>query len=1385
MLRLPSRIALTLVMLSMVGLARADDLRWDVPLNDHWQVQPATDPSQAPGADQWVAGELKDWRSMKLDRSASWVDRTQRSDVHRLWFRRTFDVPAEVRGHHVLVEFRRLAGDAIVFVNGRRVDEQLRPGGVVDITQAIAFGRANELRVYVTRDYHGISRPYEQDLLRYITRKHSLSDLSMARWALGITGPVTLKYRPGSAYVRDVFVRPSWRNKKLSIDVELARVDQPDHATVEAVVRDHHGEVVLNVEPATRKTDGQKMHVELSSNWADPIPWQLDAPYLYTVQVTVRRGASVVDRTRPMPFGFREIWTEGRHLYINGQPTRFRLHGRTGDSINEFRLYRLLGANVFYQQASPNLWWRDRVETPIFNTDVIKQADEQGVGLLMPAPNVLDIRKHFHDHPEVQAAYQREVDWFLGHYRDHPSILAWIIGHNTFNPLDGIHPHTMGQRQDYNHPQAKVLRRASELTKQVDGTRLVFSHADGNILDIATANVYTNFAPLQEREDWPMRWAREGDMPYAAVEFGQPIAANFIRGKQQLLSEYLAMYLGDAAYHRETDEARRLLSEPRPSVWGIWRQVKHFPAYWDFQRLFVGNTDRAWRTWGINGGYYYWDFDMGFGDPPGYDRHRQSHYLRYQRLAHMPKITSRPDWADQNFDLRGKNMQPLLVYIAGTPRHTNKTHVFHPGEAIQKQVAVVWDGPGNRPLQASWQVVDPEGSSIERGGMTLHAKAGDIRFAPIEFIAPDTDRRVDLKLKLTVHEDTEWIATDELPLTIMPRSSEPDLDRRVVLFEPESTATRDWLNKLGVSTVAWKDQTEWRPTDLLIVGRDALASAYRLPFTSEDVAAGLNVIIMEQKPTVWESLGFATCENMPRYMFARDQASPVLAGLEPSDLINWRGTPDLLPEFKRLRTHDTRRAPKWTNTHALACSSIKTPEVVGFRAITVCEFDLQYTPLLQWTHGRGRVWFNCLSVEQRIGASPPATRLMSNLLALAGTDEMNRPVARRVLYRGNDEDRNLLERLGVEITNARSLDQPNRTILVLGANFERVPLEQLNRYADDGATVVVLARDQAGLRKLDLKGERRSVQSIPLPSQPSPLFRGIGGSMIRWRCPLEVLALTDEALTVSADGVIAERSQGEGRWVYIQVRPDRVSEAVGDDTARAEAVQLSEARLRQLLATVLTNVGVDVAPPFAQRLTTPNRGPQYRWLRSWDVLGPIIPQTGRIEDIIAKAYPGEEAAIIGNTNVNRRYRQDDGSVLDFRKTARASDNGFVDLGRLISAREKTVAYVTTRVHSESAREARLRLGVDYWLVVWVNGEMVYRTAPNHGPPAANAHQVNIDLKQGTNVVTLKVIAGSKGYGFWANLAEPDVESALDTPDEQIKLYQPLPYPFDPYDFHYW
>jgi hypothetical protein len=54
---------------------------------------------------------------------------------------------------------------------------------------------------------------------------------------------------------------------------------------------------------------------------------------------------------------------------------------------------------------------------------------------------------------------------------------------------------------------------------------LYFSHADGREADISSSNLYFNFTPLQEREEWLSQWATNGILPWYAAEFGAASSA--------------------------------------------------------------------------------------------------------------------------------------------------------------------------------------------------------------------------------------------------------------------------------------------------------------------------------------------------------------------------------------------------------------------------------------------------------------------------------------------------------------------------------------------------------------------------------------------------------------------------------------------------------------------------------------------------------------------------------------------------------------------------------------------------------------------------------------------------------------------------------------------
>jgi beta-galactosidase len=274
---------------------------------------------------------------------------------------------------------------------------------------------------------------------------------------------------------------------------------------------------------------------------------------------------------------------------------------------------------------------------------------------------------------------------------------------NVFNAKDAYkHPQTFGKRSNYRHAKAKVIEKAIGIVKAVDSTRLAYSHADGNLGDIASANNYPNFTPLQEREEYFLEWAKSGDMPYILAETGAPYRGNWFKGKQFLFTEYAAIYFGDKAYESENEEFLKKtidigVTNPDRHGGTIGKALPHMPLFWDFTKLFVENTDRAWRTFGLQG-WHYFNFVATYGYPPGRGPDKPWKY-RYGYLK-KPAL-ERPEWVNPNFDNHREAMQSLLVYIAGTPLHTDKTHAFFAGENIEKQIAAVWDGPVNVDLNCT------------------------------------------------------------------------------------------------------------------------------------------------------------------------------------------------------------------------------------------------------------------------------------------------------------------------------------------------------------------------------------------------------------------------------------------------------------------------------------------------------------------------------------------------------------------------------------------------------------------------------------------------------------------------------------------------------------
>jgi beta-galactosidase len=1369
-----------IAMMFLLAMARICFAQDTIKLAGDWKIQPATLPSAMPDAQNWGSVNIDNrvnWngKGIQSGKGTRW-ENTPHDSINSVWYERKLDIPKTWEKQNVVVDFRRVEGDAIIFVNNKCVAELLRPGGTVNLTSFIEFGKANSLDVFITRDYTGISRGFEQDVLRYRVRKLGPSPLSVSQWPLGITAPVCIISHPAQA-VTDAFCISSYRKKQLTFEVEISSDSEQDNDELQADIFDQNNKAVLTIKSDLLKLVNGKATYRITAPWANPICWELDKPYLYKARVALLHNGKQMGQFKNVSFGFREIWMEGKGLMMNGHPSHWRLTELYGANKNGLSVYRQVGYNVGQVQPASNLWWGANQDTPLMDEEMLDEMDRIGMGCTLPAPSVVILRSSMLDDIRIREAYRQEAEYYIKKYRNHPCVLGWAVSMNSANPKFAIWAQGMGRQDSSTYSQQqKVIQLACNIVKEADPTRLAFSHADGSVGDMSTANVYLNFVPLQEREEWPKEWAKSGNMPYSAVEFGPPYWNNFWKGNQFLLTEYLSMYLGDKAYQTEKpDGLKSLIDFSTRPLNGLWEQVdfKQFPSFWDFQTLFTRNTNRAWRTWGVNGGWLQWILE-GYGDPPGPKKRFTD---RYKLSA---PITQTPEWANPRFSIFQQGNKPLLTYIAGYPVHTDKTHTFYSGEKFQKQIAVIWDGAGKKELNANW-VLKQDDRVIQQGKQKITATTGETKLLLIQLTAPVVLKRTSMQLLLDVTEENGAVTSDTLALSVFPAMQKLPATTKVFVFDPIGKTTA-WLNTLGVRTQNWAKGNS-NKTQVLIIGREALKPGDALPYTEQDLANGLHVIVMEQRPEVWKGMGFETTETMPRYTYIRDHNSWVLSDIKDEDMINWRGTPDLLPEGKSAFDYDMLHAPKWTNTHAVASIALKTPETIGFTPLLQTEFDMAYSPLLEFKYGKGKVTYCTLDLTDRVGNDPVATLLARNLVVSQSTSSAGQ---NEVCYSGGEKGAKLLAKLGII---AKQITVQASGIWVVDSDAT-MSQTTITNFAAKGGIVLYLPQTAEKLRAQGFAVSNKIIYKIQQPDE-NELLRGIGPNMLRWRDALNVVTFNASGQPAGCkaydDGIIMERKTGKGKQIWLQVSPDMLEGRYPDAREKAEAVQLSVIRLTQLTAQLLTNLGAHPNKETAQRLTTVSLPPQFQTLGTWKVLGPYLDNTSDQKKTLETPYPGEQDAIDGGENPNPTYKTKEGKMLDWRKTVSADAGGFVDLSKAFNGiDENAIAYVTKAVTCEFAQTATLRLGVDFWMNAWVNGKPVLQVIKNHSKHA-NEYVLNVPLRKGENIITLKIVSGRGGFGFWANMAynQDKPSTTTSTQVQEVSFYSPLYKFFDPYQFAYW
>lgn len=367
----------------------------------------------------------------------------------RLWYRRSFTVPADWEGQHVLLHFGAVDWNATVFLDGRELGSHRGgyDGFSFDITEAVKPGGTHQLAVAVWDP---------TDTAWQLRGKQSLHPGGCSYTACsGIWQTVWLEPVPES-HIENVVAIPDLENGVLSLTVN-ARI-APGQMKVEAVA--FEGE-----KPVGRAAGGiggeltpriqlnlvqffKARQVWVTTEIKLPIPevrkWSPEAPFLYDLTVELKSGDDrVLDRVSSY-FGMRSVRrgqdAQGApRLLLNGQPILMPGaldQGYWPDGIYvaptdealrfDIEFAKKLGLNAVrkHVKVEPQRWyyWADRL-----GLLVLQDMQTGNCG------DPLTDRPHS---PEAADQWRLEVEHVIGEKINHPSIVCWNLFNEAFGGFD-------------------------------------------------------------------------------------------------------------------------------------------------------------------------------------------------------------------------------------------------------------------------------------------------------------------------------------------------------------------------------------------------------------------------------------------------------------------------------------------------------------------------------------------------------------------------------------------------------------------------------------------------------------------------------------------------------------------------------------------------------------------------------------------------------------------------------------------------------------------------------------------------------------------------------------------------------------------------------------
>jgi beta-galactosidase len=1219
-------------------------------LNGLWRWQPAADntlpvptaawgyykvPACWPGIQDYMQSDYQ-----TLYPAPSWQN-VNLGEVQSAWYERIITIPQDWAGRRIVLDVEYLNSYAAVYVDGRKAGEIRFPAGQVDLSAVVRPGGTHVLSLMV------VAMPLKAVLESYNdtnTAKKKKGEVERR----GLCGDVWLIGEPAGARLSNVKIDTSFRQSQITFETGLQGLLADGHYKLQARINEQGRKVAEFTSPMFPARDVKDDRTAFTVSWKPPKLWDINTPQnQYAAELSILDATGrVLDTAAPVQFGYREFWIDGRDFYLNG--TRLYLsmvpldNATVGAALATYdaareSLLRLKSFGINFVYANN---YGCEPGSHLSFAEILRAADDVGmlVALSQPHFSVYDWKTPDADQTN---GYARHAEFYVRVAGSHPSVVAYAMSHNATGYNEDTNPQMIDGLGDprgggWAGRNARLALRCEAIVKRLDPARIVYHHSSGNLSAMYTLNFYLNFVPSQELDDWFEHWSIAGVKPLMLVEYGVPFGwdwtmyRGWYNGQREFgsaavpweycIAEWNAQFLGAPAYQisdREKTDLRWEAKQFREKrAWYRWDYPYpvgdgRLDELQPVQAAYTTGNWRAFRTLGLSGNSP-WEHDRFWKLRDGFQHRRQDLPVDWDNLQHpgyspdfidktyacFDLAYERSDWiASPTAESLLRNNMPLLGWIAGKPEHfTTKDHTFYPGETVEKQLIVINNSRLTVTCAASWSA---NLARTVKGNRKVVVPTGDQVRIPVQIKLPSSLAPGEYQIAASFKFSTGEKQEDSFTIQVIPRPAPPRPVSKIALFDPMGQTTK-LLAGLGVACQPVDAAADLSSFDVLLIGKGALTVDGPTPVLKR-VRDGLKVVVFEQTAEALEKrLGFKVEEYGLRQVWPRVPDSPLLAGLKPENLRDWRGSSTLLPPtlaYTLSQKYDGAPAVTWCglevprlwrcgNWGNVASVLIEKPPRGDFLPIVDGGYALQYSPLLEYREGRGLVLFCQLDVTGRTENDPAAETLAGNILRYV--DAWQPSPRRTVMYDGEPGGLAWLAACGIEAAPCKGEPPATGQVLVLGPGA--APTAAIGDWVKAGGRVLVVGLDQAEAdsflsTKVTMQTKEHIAAFFP-PFSAQSLLAGVAPADVHNRDPRN-LPLVMGGATAYGDGVLAETNN----IIFCQLPPWRFNPSPEKFNQRRTFGRVSFAVSR-----LLGNLGVSGSTPLLERFSDPADGAAGRWL---------------------------------------------------------------------------------------------------------------------------------------------------------------------------------------------